>query len=319
MGTVTSFYNLEVKNKRESVLLIALTLVILMLLGALIGTAMFGDLVGALPVTIFAGLLGFGTVAGSYYMGDSAVLAATNAKPADPKTQAQLVDVVTELSLAAGIPTPQIYIIPDTALNAFATGRDPQHASLAVTQGLVDKLDREELQGVVGHELSHIRNLDIRYALLVAALVGAIVLMADIFLHTVRYWRPRGKNGAAAWLGVLVLAILFAIVAPIFARLLQLAASRQREYLADASSVELTRNPVGLENALMKVGSDKEVLEVANRATQHLYFTNPIHRFEKRGRGLFSTHPSIVARVDRIRTLRDAPPLDKATAAKFTE
>ena len=319
MAPVTSFYSLEAKNKRESVLLIALTLVLLLFLGTLIGAAITGDLVGALPVTIFAGILGFGSVAGSYYVGDSAVLAATNAKAADPKKHQQLINVVTELSLAAGIPTPNIYIIPDTAENAFATGRDPQHASLAVTQGLFDKLDREQLQGVIGHELSHIRNFDIRYALLVAALVGAIVLLADIFLHSVRYWRPRGKNGAAAWLVVLLLAIFFAILAPIFARLIQLAASRQREYLADASSVELTRNPVGLENALMEVGSDREVLEVANRATQHLYFTNPIHRFEKRSRGLFSTHPSIVDRVNRIRGLRGAAPLDEATASRFKE
>jgi heat shock protein HtpX len=319
MAPVTSFYKLEAKNRRESVLLVLFAIFILVLLGTLIGTAMAGDLVGALPVIIFAGLLGFGSVAGSYYVGDSAVLAATNAKAADPKRDAQLIDVVTELSLAAGLPTPKIYIIPDTALNAFATGRDKEHASLAVTQGLVDKLDREELQGVVGHELSHIRNLDIRYALLVAALVGAIVLLADIFLHSVRYWRPKGKNGAAAWLMVLLLAIFFAILAPIFARLVQMAASRQREYLADASSVELTRNPIGMEDALMEVGRDKEVLEVANRATQHLYFTNPIHRFEKRSRGLFSTHPSIVDRVNRIRGLRDAPPLDEATAAGFAE
>ena len=150
-------------------------------------------------------------------------------------------------------------------------------------------------------------------------LVGAIVLLADIFLHSLRYWRPRGKNGAAALLVVLVLAIIFAILAPIFARMIQLAASRQREYLADASSVELTRNPAGLEGALLKVGRDKEVLEVANRATQHLYFANPIHRFEKRSKGLFSTHPSIVDRVDRLRSLRGAAPLDEATAALYRE
>jgi heat shock protein HtpX len=264
-------------------------------------------------------LLGFGAVAGSYYAGDSAVLAATNAKPADPAHDQELINVVTELSLAAGIPTPKIYVIPDTALNAFATGRDRNHASIAVTRGILEKLDREQLQGVVGHELSHVRNLDIRYALLIAALVGAIVLLADIFLHSLRYWRPKGKNGAAALLIVLILAIFFAILAPIFARLVQMAASRQREYLADASSVELTRNPVGIERALLEVGKDREVLEVANRATQHLFFTNPIHRFEKRAKGLFSTHPSIPDRVDRLRTLRGAAPLDAATAAAYEQ
>lgn len=319
MSAAATFYQLEAKNRRESVLLVIITVFILMLMGALIGTAMFGDVVGALPVIIGAALLGLGTVAGSYYAGDSAVLSATNAKPADPIHDQELVDVVTELSLAAGIPTPKIYVIPDTALNAFATGRDRDHASIAVTKGILDKLDREELQGVVGHELSHVRNLDIRYALLVAALVGAIVLLADIFLHSVRYWRPRGKNGAAGYVIVLILAVFFAILAPIFARLIQLAASRQREYLADVSSVELTRNPVGIERALLEVGKDREVLEVANRATQHLFFTNPIHRFEKRAKGLFSTHPSVPDRVNRLRSLRGATRLDAATAAQYAE
>ena len=314
-----SFYKLESKNRRESVLLVVLMLGMFLIFGTLIGTAITGDAVGALPVTIGAGLLGFGSVAGSYYLGDAAVISATNAKAADPRHDAQLINVVTELALAAGMPTPKIYIIPDTALNAFATGRDREHASLAVTSGLVKKLDREELQGVIGHELSHIRNLDIRYALLVAALVGAIVLMADIFLHNLRVFRPRGKNGAAAWLVVFLLAVVFALLAPLFARLIQLAASRQREYLADASSIELTRNPIGMERALLQVGRDKEVLEVANRATQHLYFTNPIHKFEKRSKGLFSTHPSIPDRVNRLRTLRGMPPLDAATAAQYAE
>lgn len=312
-----SFYALESKNRRLSIVLVVVTVGMLVLLGTLIGTAMAGDVVGALPVSIGAALIGFFSVAGSYFYGDAAVIAATNAKPADPVRDAQLLNVVNELSLAAGIPAPKVFIIPDTALNAFATGRDPQHASLAVTQGLVSRLDREELQGVIGHELSHVRNLDIRYALLVAALVGAIVLLADIFLRNLRLFRPRGKGGGGAMIVLFVLAIVFALLAPIFARLIQLAASRQREYLADASSVELTRNPVGMERALLDVGKDREVLEVANRATQHLYFTNPIHKFEKRSKGLFSTHPSIADRVDRIRTLRGAPPLDDAVASGY--
>src|SRR5439155_23089906 len=175
----------------------------------------------------------------------------------------------------------------DTAPDAFATGRDPEHASVAITTGLLQKLDREELQGVIGHEPSHVRNFDIRFALLVAVLVGSIALLADFFLRFT-FWGggrrgggDRDKGGALIAI-VYVIAIVLAILAPFIARLVQLAVSRQRESLADASSVELTRNPHGLEQALAKIAGDKEVLEVANRATQHLYFTNPIQEFEER-------------------------------------
>ncbi len=188
------------------------------------------------------------------------------------------------MALAAGTPMPKVYIIDDTAPNAFATGRDPEHASVAITTGLLQKLDREELQGVMGHELSHVRNFDIRFALLVAVLVGSIALLADFFLRFT-FWGggrrgggDRDKGGGALIAIIYVIAIVLALLAPFIARLVQLAVSRQREYLADASSVELTRNPAGLERALAKIASDKEVLEVANRATQHLYFTNPIKK-----------------------------------------
>jgi len=222
------------------------------------------------------------------------------------------------MALAAGVPMPKVYIIDDTAPNAFATGRDPQHASVAITTGLLQKLDREELQGVIGHELSHVRNFDIRFALLVAVLVGSIALLADFFLRFT-FWGggrrgggDRDKGGGALVAIVYVIAIVLAILAPFIARLVQLAVSRQREYLADASSVELTRNPHGLEQALAKIASDKEVLEVANRATQHLYFTNPIKKFEERSSSMFSTHPGIVDRINRLRKLTGDPPLDQA-------
>jgi heat shock protein HtpX len=226
-------------------------------------------------------------------------------------------NVVQEMTIAAGVPMPKVYIIDDTAPNAFATGRDPQHASVAITTGLLQKLDREELQGVLGHELSHVRNFDIRFALLVAVLVGSIALLADFFLRFT-FWgggrrsssRDRGGGGLVAL--IYVLAIILAIVAPAVAALVQLAVSRQREYLADASSVELTRNPHGLERALAKIASDKEVLEVANRATAHLYFTNPIKKFEARASGMFSTHPAIVDRINRLRELTGESPLDAA-------
>jgi heat shock protein HtpX len=323
MASVASFYSLQARNRVQSGLLVVAIVGLLMLLGTLIGIAWTGSLDAALPVTAFSGLAGFGSAAGSYLWGDAAVLAAAGARPADPVKHAQLINVVQELSLSAGIPAPRVYTIPDSALNAFATGRDPQHASLAITEGLLDRLDREELQGVIGHELSHVRNLDIRYALLVAAMVGAIALLADLFLRNLDHIADSDSDSdsdSGAWrIAIIALAVAVALLAPFFARLIQMAASRQREYLADASSVELTRNPVGLENALLKVGADREVLEVANRATQHLYFANPIHRFEDRAKGLFSTHPPIVDRVNRIRTLRGAPPLDEAVAAAYVE
>jgi heat shock protein HtpX len=258
--------------------------------------------------------------AGSYFSGDSLVLAASSAKEVDASAAPQLMNVIQELAIAANIPMPKVYIIDDTAPNAFATGRDPQHASVAITTGLLEKLDREELQGVFGHELSHVRNYDIRFALLVGVLVGSIALLADFFLRFT-FWgggrrssnREGGSNGLQAIM--FVVAIVLAILAPIASRLVQLAVNRQREYLADASSVALTRNPHGLERALAKISADQEVLEVANRATQHMYITNPIKKFEERSSGLFSTHPATLDRINRLRELTGEQPLDAAEAA----
>jgi heat shock protein HtpX len=226
------------------------------------------------------------------------------------------------MALAANLPMPAVYVIDDTAPNAFATGRDPAHASLAITSGLLEKLDREELQGVIGHELSHVRNFDIRFSLIVGVMVGTIALLADFFLRFT-FWggmsgrrssnRDSGGNGLQAV--ILVVAIALAVLAPIISRFIQLAVSRQREYLADASSVELTRDPYGLERALAKIATDQEVLEVANRGTQHMYFTNPIKKFEARSSGLMDTHPPILDRINRLRQLTGDPPLPAADAA----
>jgi heat shock protein HtpX len=255
---------------------------------------------------------------GSYFAGDKLVLATSGAKEVTQQSAPQLMNVVQELALAANLPMPKVYIIDDTAPNAFATGRDPKHASVAITTGLLQKLDREELQGVIGHELSHVRNYDIRFSLLVAVLVGSIALMADFFLRFT-FWGGRGRGGGDRDKGggglqaiIFVVAIVLAVIAPFIARMVQLAVSRQREYLADSSSVELTRNPAGLEQALAKIAGDREVLEVANRATQHLYFTNPIKKFEERSSSMFSTHPAIVDRINRLRQLSGAPPLEQA-------
>jgi heat shock protein HtpX len=305
-------------NRRNSILLIVLVTLILAALGFAIGYGTTGAVEGAFGVTTGAIVLAMVLSVGSYFAGDQLVLATSGARQVTQRSAPQLMNVVQEMALAAGVPMPKVYIIDDTAPNAFATGRDPQHASVAITTGLLQKLDREELQGVIGHELSHVRNFDIRFALLVAVLVGSIALLADFFLRFT-FWGggrrgggDRDKGGGALVAIVYVIAIVLAILAPFIARLVQLAVSRQREYLADASSVELTRNPHGLEQALAKIASDKEVLEVANRATQHLYFTNPIKKFEERSSSMFSTHPGIVDRINRLRKLTGDPPLDQA-------
>ncbi|MBA2275848.1 MAG: M48 family metallopeptidase [Chloroflexi bacterium] len=281
-------------------------------IGFAMGDSVQSGVVGVLMAVLVAGVI---TVV-SYFGGDGLMLAASGAKQVSPQDAPQLMNVVNELSLAANIPPPKVYVINDTAPNAFATGRDPKHASVAITTGLLQKLDREELQGVMAHELAHVRNLDIRFTLLVGALVGSIVLLADFFLRFSFYGgmsgRSRGRDsgggGAAAIL--LVVGLVLAIVAPFFARLVQLAVNREREYLADASSVELTRNPYGLQRALAKIAGDPEVLEVANRATQHLYIVNPIKRFEERSKGLMSTHPPVVERINRLRALSGEAPLE---------
>lgn len=314
-----TFYTLQGRNRRNSMLLLLAVAAVFALFGVVVGYAVVGTPEGALAAVPIA--LGVSTVlsVGSYYGGDALVLAASQAREVREGDAPQLLNVVRELAIAAGIPMPRVYIIDDTAPNAFATGRDPQHASVAITTGLLDKLDREELQGVIGHELSHVGNLDIRFALLVGVLVGSIALLADLFLRWT-YWggarrsRDREGGGGAQAL-VMILALILAILAPLFARMVQLAVSRQREYLADATSVALTRNPVGLERALAKIAGDQEVLEVANRATQHLYIVNPIKKFEERSKGLFSTHPPILERINRLRALRGAPPVDQSEAA----
>jgi heat shock protein HtpX len=315
-----SFYNQIAANRRNSFLLALAVVVILGALGFSIGYALTGSAGGAFATTAVAVAVGALASLGSYFAGDQLVLTVSGAKEVDETSAPQLINVVREMTLSANVPMPRVYLIDDTAPNAFATGRDPRHASLAITTGLLQKLDREELQGVIGHEMSHIRNLDIRFSLIVGVLVGSIALLSDFFLRWT-WWGggPRSRNdregGGALQSVMMVVAIVLAVLAPIAARLVQLAVSRQREYLADASSVDLTRNPAGLERALAKIAADKEVLEVANRATQHLYFTNPIKKFEARSANLFSTHPAIVDRINRLRQLTGEMPLAAADVA----
>ena len=292
----TTFYSQIGANKRNSILLVLLVVLLLGALGLAIGWAVTGDPRAALPSLGIAIALGLAASVFSYFGGDSLVLSISGAKEVTAEDAPQLVNVVQEMALAANVPMPRVYLIDDTAPNAFATGRDPKHASVAITTGLLQKLDREELQGVMAHELSHVRNFDIRFSLLVGVLVGSIALLADFFLRFT-FWgggsrRSRSNEGGGGGLQIVVfvIAIALAILAPIIAWLVQMAVSRQREYLADASGVELTRNPVGLERALAKISLDREPLEVANRATQHLYFENPM-KAAGGSHGLFSTHP----------------------------
>src|SRR5215207_1791996 len=293
-------------NKRNSLLLIACFLAFLTVLGYVIGYAWIGDPVGALFGLGLAFVVG--TISGltTYYGGDRMILAVSKTRPTEKKDDPELFNVVEEMAIAAGLPMPKVYLIDDTAPNAFATGRDPEHASVAATSGLLEKLDRDELQGVIAHEMSHVGNLDIRYAMLVGILVGTTVLFSDFFLRGLFFGggdRRRQDSGGQIQLILMLLAIVLTILAPLFARLLQLSISRQREYLADATAVKLTRNPKALADALQKISDDREVLEVANRATAHLYIVNPIKKFEKRAKGLFSTHPPIEERIQILRSL----------------
>jgi len=311
-----TFYSQIAANRRSSFFLSLLVVGLFAALGFAIGYAISGSSSGAIFVMGVAILFGSLAAVGSYFGGDSLVLSVSGAKEVDETSAPQLLNVVREMAIAANVPMPKVYIIDDTAPNAFATGRDPQHASVAITAGLLQKLDREELQGVIGHELSHVRNFDIRFALIVGVLVGSIALLADFFLRFT-FWgggrsRSNDRGGGGLQAIMFVIAMVLAILAPIAARFVQLAVNRQREYLADASSVQLTRNPHGLERALEKISEDQEVLEVANRATQHMYFTNPIKKSEERSSSMFSTHPAIVDRINRLRQLTGEAPLDQA-------
>ena len=242
----------------------------------------------------------------SYYWGDKMVLAMSGAKPANRKEHFDFFTVAENLALAAGIPKPALYVIDDTAMNAFATGRDPSHAVVCATTGILSKLERRELEGVIAHELSHIKNFDTRLMAVVAVLVGTVAFLADMFLRSL-WWggsRDRDENRGAGQI-MLVVGIALAIITPIVATLIQLAVSRRREFLADASAADLTRYPEGLARALEKLTGDKEVLEAATNATAHLYITNPFKgkHYAAWFSGLFNTHPPIKERIKILRAI----------------
>jgi len=307
------------RNKRDSWFLMVIIVLILLALGFVIGTAVYSDYTGGL------GLLGgFGVVAGlwsliGYYGGAGMALAVSGAKEVTHEQEPQLWNVVEEMSVASGLPMPKVYVIESDAANAFATGRDPDHAAVAVTRGLMERLNREELQGVIGHEMSHVRNYDIRFATLIGIMVGVIALAADFFLRWGFFFgggRRRGGSGDAGAAGAIffIIAIVLAILAPFFAYMVQFAISRKREYLADASGVELTRNPTGLANALEKIAADPVPLKTANRATAHLFIANPLRK-ERAKSGLFDTHPPIQERIARLRAMAfEGPRVDSPAA-----
>jgi heat shock protein HtpX len=328
--TPQTFRDLIAENKRDSAMLVAtfclfvtaVGLVLILGIMAYIAPDAFHHLnwQQAVGIGAFAALVSFVLALLAYYSGDDMILAVSGARPIQHDDDPELFNVVEEMSIAAGIPMPKVYVIHDPAPNAFATGRDPEHASITVTSGLRSKLTRDELQGVVAHEMSHIQNYDIRLMLLMAVLAGTVVMLCDVFWQMLR-WGPSGSRrrssdgkdsgGGLIVIVILVIAIILAIIAPILAHLIQLAVSRRREYLADATAVQLTRYPQGLANALRKIDSDPDELQTANRGTAHLYIVNPIKKFQGLADTMFASHPPIKDRILRLEALSrqgpDAP------------
>ncbi len=312
-----TFHDLIAKNRRNSTLLVIgmglLVIAVAVALGLLIMYTGRGPSPTGIALAAVAGLVVFGIAGGwSYFGGSKTLLRISGARQIEKPDDPQLFNIVDELRLAAGMPMPQVYLIDSPALNAFATGRSPEHAAVAITTGLRQKLTRDELAGVMAHEMAHVRHLDIRLTMLVATLVGLIVLAADVMLHSLRFGRfagggrrGGGKGGGAAVIVLLVIVVFLMVIAPLLAKLMQFAVSRQREYLADAGAVELTRYPQGLADALRKLSADTTKLEHANKATAHMYIVNPY--LNARGRqnrsSAFATHPPMTERIARLEAL----------------
>jgi heat shock protein HtpX len=300
--TRLNIYDAVAANRWRTVALITVFTGILAALGYVAGEV-FAPGGGIAMVPLALGFSGVSATA-SYFAGDKLVLAQSQATELAPGAELQLRNIVETLSIGLGIAPPRIYLIDDTAPNAFATGRDPKHASIVVTRGLLDKLDRTELEGVIAHELSHVVNRDIRVMLLVTVLVGTVALLSDWMFRSFA-WGGGGRRGRDRGGGgvILIIALVLAILTPVVAALIQFAVSRQREYLADASGALLTRYPSGLANALRKIAADTEALEVANKATASLYIANPLKDAPRALDGLFDTHPPIAERIRRLEAM----------------
>lgn len=285
------------RNKRKSFFLIALFGVIIIALGWFLGFTMDAPEAGIIIAVCFATFM----ILLSYFQGDSVTLLTAGAKPIQKSDHPELYRLVENLSITAGVPMPRIYVIQDGAANAFATGRKPEKASVAVTTGLLTLLEKNELEGVLAHELSHIKNFDIRIMTLVVVLVGTILLISDLFMRSTLLGRR--ENNQATLVLFLIGLVLFGL-SPIIAQLMKLAVSRSREYLADASGALLTRYPEGLASALEKIAKQDKPLRRANHATAHLFIANPFDpHVTKRFERWFSTHPPITDRITRLRDM----------------
>ena len=303
MATHLSFYDAIASNRRRTFVMVLVFIILVGLVAWVFFRATaWGPL--ALPLAV---IIAVAMTWGSYFYSDRLVLGLSRAHPVDKNEFPYLVNITEAVALGAGVPVPRLYMIEDSAPNAFATGRNPQNAVICVTRGLVQKLDREELEGVIAHEMSHIRNYDTLLATLAVTMVGIIALLSDWMLRfSWRAGRRRdrgyGGGGGEGAIGavLLLLGIIVAILAPLFAQLLRLAISREREFQADASAAQITRYPKGLADALRKIAADPEPLEVANKATAHLFIWNPLKDNEGRLDRLFDTHPPVAERIRRL-------------------
>jgi heat shock protein HtpX len=291
-------YEQIASNKRRSFLLVLFFLALIFLLAWLFEQMVGMGTEGLVAAVVIALLM----TIGSYYASDKIVLAMSKARPVTKEGFPYLYNVVEGLTIAAGLPQPRCYVIDDTAPNAFATGRNPKNSVIVVTTGLLQKLNRVELEGVVAHEMSHIKNYDVLLQTLTVVMVGVVALLSD-WMRRSFWWgggrrrsSDRGKGGGGQAI-ILALALVMAILSPLIAQLIRLAISRKREFLADASGAMLTRYPPGLASALRKIASDKEPLEAANKATAHLYIVNPLKDIGGAINKLFSTHPPIEERI----------------------
>lgn len=288
-------------NKLKSIGLVAVFMLLVLAVGWAFGYfTQWGT--GGLVLAL---LLAFVSAFGSYWYSDRIVLAISRARPVDKQTDPYLMNVIEGLAIAAGLPIPAAFVIDDPAPNAFATGRNPEHAAIAVTSGLVEKLDRLELEGVVAHEMAHIKNYDTLVQTLAAVMAGTVVLLSEWVLRA-WFWGggKRRSNSDSGPLGLVlvVVALVLLVLSPLFAALIQTAISRKREYLADANGALLTRYPAGLAGALRKIAADTNQLAVANKATESLYIYNPLKDI-RQGKGmnaLFNTHPPIDERIRRL-------------------
>ncbi len=298
---MANIYNHIAKNKRETVLIVGIFVSVITLIGYFFGETLEpgSGLFFTSLALIFSGISGFT----SFYFSDKIVLALSGAQEVQYQDSPYLHNLVDNMCIASGLPKPKIYVINDTAMNAFATGRDPQHSVICFTSGIVNSLEKRELEGVVAHELSHIQNYDIRLMSIVSILVGTITLLADWLTRGMFYGKKRNSRGSSELSGILMLAgFVLVILSPIISALIKLAMSRNREYLADASAAMMTRYPQGLASALRKLSTDNEILEAANGATAHLYIANPLKNHNVVS-NLFNTHPPIEDRIKRLESM----------------